>query len=187
MRRYPGLVLVATPCLVAALIVSLLWSPGQPPQDAPHAAVIDATMVAQNRPAPDFELPLLSGSRRLGLSSLRGQVVVVNFWASWCNACRQDAPALRQVAGTYRHGDVAFVGIDHGDESTAARAFLQHNDLDYPNVVDTGDLLRVFGGVGLPMTYVVDRAGRIRYQVTGDIDADHLRAAIDHVLAIRSS
>jgi cytochrome c biogenesis protein CcmG/thiol:disulfide interchange protein DsbE len=185
--RYPGLVLVATPCLVAALIVSLVWSPGGTSGDAPGAAPIDATTVAQDRPAPDFDLPMLAGSRRLRLSSLRGEVVVVNFWASWCDVCQQDVLALRQLVSAQRSGAVAFVGVDHGDVSSAARTFLAHNDLHYPNVIDRVDLLRKFGGIGLPMTYVVDRSGRIRYQVTGSIDADHLRQAIERVSAIRSS
>jgi thiol-disulfide isomerase/thioredoxin len=112
--------------------------------------------------------------------------VVLNFWASWCNVCHQDAPALRRLAGAYRDTDVAFVGVDHGDASATARAFVVRNDLTYPNVVDSGDLLRQYGGIGLPMTYVVDRAGRIRYQMTGSIDPAHLRRAIEHVSALRS-
>jgi cytochrome c biogenesis protein CcmG/thiol:disulfide interchange protein DsbE len=185
-RKYPGLIFVATPCLVAALIVSLVWSPAGSSSRASAVAPIDATTAVQNRPAPEFDLPLLSAPRRLALRSLRGDVVVLNFWASWCNVCHQDAPALRQLAGVYRRAGVAFVGVDHGDVSSTARAFLLHNDLTYPNVIDPGDLLRKYGGIGLPMTYVVDRAGRIRYQITGSIDADHLRQAIEHVSAIRS-
>jgi thiol:disulfide interchange protein len=61
-----------------------------------------------------------------------------------------------------------------------------HNDLTYPTVVDPGDLLRRYGGIGLPMTYVIDRAGRIRYQTTGSIDSDQLRRAIEHAAALRS-
>ena len=186
-RRYPGLVLVATPCLVAAVIVSLVWSPAGTSSQASAGAPADATTAPQDRPAPDFDLPLLSGPRRLALHSLHGNVVVVNFWASWCNVCHQDAPVLRQLAGAYRHADVAFVGVDHGDVSSTARAFVLHNGLTYPNVVDPGDLLRQYGGIGLPMTYVVDRTGRIRYEITGSIDVDDLRRAIDHVSAIRSS
>jgi cytochrome c biogenesis protein CcmG, thiol:disulfide interchange protein DsbE len=185
-RRYPGLVLVATPCLVAALLVSLVWSPTGSSRHASGGAPIDATTAAQDRPAPDFDLPMLSTPRGLALRSLRGEVVVLNFWASWCNVCHQDAPVLRQLAGAYRHAGVAFVGVDHGDVSSTARAFVVRNGLTYPNVVDPGDLLRQYGGIGLPMTYVVDRAGRIRYAITGSIDADHLRRAIEHVSAIRS-
>lgn len=185
-RRYPGLSLVATPCLAAALIVSLVCSPSRPRDGVSNDAPIDATTVAQDRPAPDFDLRLLARPGRLSLRSLRGDVVVVNFWASWCSACQQDASALRELARTYRPTGVAFVGVDHGDMSSAARTFLRHNDLSYPNVIDQADLLRKYGGIGLPMTYVLDRSGRIRYQVTGSIDADHLRQAIDDVRAIRS-
>ena len=186
-RKYPGLILVATPSLVAVLIIGLVWSPAGPSRDAPNTTPIDATSVAQDRPAPDFDLPVLSGTHRLSLRSLRGHVVVLTFWASWCDVCHQDAPVLRQLAGDYRRTDVVFVGIDHGDLSSAARTFVLRNGLSYPNLVDTGDLLRKYGGFGLPMTYVVDRAGSIRYQLTGSIDADHLRRAIDHVSAMRSS
>jgi cytochrome c biogenesis protein CcmG/thiol:disulfide interchange protein DsbE len=164
-----------------------VWSPAGTSSQASAGAPADATTAPQDRPAPDFDLPLLSGPRRLALHSLHGNVVVVNFWASWCNVCHQDAPVLRQLAGAYRHADVAFVGVDHGDVSSTARAFVLHNGLTYPNVVDPGDLLRQYGGIGLPMTYVVDRTGRIRYEITGSIDVDDLRRAIDHVSAIRSS
>jgi cytochrome c biogenesis protein CcmG/thiol:disulfide interchange protein DsbE len=185
-RKYPGLVFVATPCLAAAVIVSLVWSPAGSSGNASATAPVDVTTVAQDRPAPQFDLPLLSGSRRLALHSLRGNVVVLNFWASWCNVCHQDAPVLRRLAGAYRHSDVTFVGVDHGDVSSAARAFVRRNDLTYPTVVDPGDLLRRYGGIGLPMTYVIDRAGRIRYQTTGSIDSDQLRRAIEHAAALRS-
>lgn len=184
-RRYPGLALVALPCMVLALILTVVWSPGGATGDGATATVGAAT-VPQDRAAPQFDLPRLSGSGRLSSASLRGDVVVVNFWASWCRACREDAAAFRQLSRRYSASDVDFVGVDHGDVAAAARAFARRNGLRYPSVVDSGDLLGRFGGVGLPMTYVLDRSGWIRYQLIGTVDAGTLRQAIDRVRARRS-
>lgn len=177
---------MALPCIALALVLTLVWSPGGATGDRGGTATVGATTVAQDRAAPRFDLPRLSGSGRLSSASLRGDVVVVNFWASWCKACRDEAAAFRQLSRQYSASGVDFVGVDHGDAPVAARAFARRNGLRYPSVVDSGDLLARFGGVGLPMTYVLDRGGRIRYELVGTVDAASLRAAIDRVRARRS-
>lgn len=181
-RRHPGLTLVALPCAILATLASLLWFPGAPAGTGPGSLGVAA--VRQNRPAPNFDLPRLSGPRRLSLDSLRGDVVVVNFWASWCAACQREASSLQQLSSRYRGTEVHFVGIDHGDRSSSAREFVRRNGITYPSVVDqSGDLLGKYGTIGIPTTYVIDRGGRIRYQVIGTVDAATLRRCVDRVRA----
>lgn len=183
--RHPGVTFIGLPCLILLIVANVLWfaAPAHR-RDAGGSGPTGIAPIAQNRPAPDFDLPRLSGSGRLALHSLRGRVVVMNFWASWCTACRHEAPALDALAGRYRGTDVAFVGVDHGDEAASARSFVQRYGVTYPSVVDGSDtLLGTYGAVGLPITYVIGRDGRIRYQVIGLVDPGALRRAIDRVRA----
>lgn len=187
MRRHPGYALVAVPCLALALVVDLVWFPGRgdPGTDARFSAAGSAPIV-QNRSAPDFDLPRLSGTGRLSLHTLRGRVVIVNFWASWCSVCRQETDALRELSDHFAGPDVQFVGVDYSDESSSARAFARRTGMSYPSVVDeTGDLLGKYGAAGLPITYVIGRDGRIRYEVIGKIDGAQLAPAIEQVRAER--
>jgi peroxiredoxin len=87
-------------------------------------------------PAPDFELPLLEGDGSLRLSSLRGRVVVVNFWASWCAPCRLEAPDLQAAWEDYRDRDVRFLGVDELDDRYAAQGFVREFGITYPRVFD---------------------------------------------------
>jgi thiol-disulfide isomerase/thioredoxin len=182
-RRHPGFTLVALPCVVLVVVATLLWSPGTPGSTAPSRSRSNGvTPQAQNRAAPAFDLPRLFGPARLSLASLRGHVVVLNFWASWCTACRHEVPALQHLYRHYRGTGVDFIGIDHGDQASAGRAFARGHGMTYPSVIDdSGDLLAKYGPIGLPTTYVIDRTGRIRYQVIGTLDPGALRKAVDRV------
>lgn len=78
----------------------------------------------ENTTAPDFELPSLQGGPPIALSSFRGHVLVLNFWASWCGPCRREAPGLRRVARGYWEQGVRFLGVDYRDDEAAGRAFV---------------------------------------------------------------
>ncbi|HET6876165.1 MAG TPA: redoxin domain-containing protein [Jatrophihabitans sp.] len=188
-RRHPGVMLVALPCLVLLLVVGLVWSPRTPSSPAPgDGSETGLVPVADDRPAPDFDLPLLSGAGSLSLRSLRGHVVVVNFWASWCRACAQEVPAMESLFRHYQHAGVDFVGIDHGDRRASALAFAENHGMGYPSVVDhDGEVLGAYGAVGLPTTYVINRAGRIRYEAIGSVDVAALRRSVDLVRAGRAA
>lgn len=134
-------------------------------------------------PRRSFDLPQLSGPGRLSLQSLRGDIVVVNFWASWCTVCQREVPALQALSRHYAGKDVGFVGVDHGDKRSSARRFAQRQGMSYPSVVDeSGELLGKYGPVGLPTTYVIGRDGRIRFQVIGAIDRQALRRCVDRLV-----
>jgi cytochrome c biogenesis protein CcmG/thiol:disulfide interchange protein DsbE len=143
-----------------------------------------AEPVAVDAPAPDFELELLSGEGTLRLSDLRGKVVVLNFWASWCSPCRLEAPDLQAAWVDYRDLGVRFLGADELDDRFAARGFVEEFGITYPSVFDpSGSLADDFGFIGLPATYVIDERGRLAFRFQGFIDGATLRSALDDVLA----
>ena len=111
--------------------------------------------------APDFELQTLEGEV-LSLASLRGQVVVLNFWASWCLPCAAEAPELEAIWRDYRERGVTLVGIAYTDTRPAAAAYIDRFDISYPNGMDQADRIsRRYRLAGVPETLVIDRQGRI--------------------------
>jgi cytochrome c biogenesis protein CcmG/thiol:disulfide interchange protein DsbE len=129
--------------------------------------------------APDFTLALLDGSD-VTLSDLRGQVVVLNFWASWCSPCRREAPALQRVWETYQDRDVAFVGVTYRDAKDASLAFIQEYGLTYPNGLDEqGQISDDYGVTAVPETYVIDREGRVAWFQIGEVQAETLARQVE--------
>jgi cytochrome c biogenesis protein CcmG, thiol:disulfide interchange protein DsbE len=112
--------------------------------------------------APDFTLPRLDGTGSLRLASLRGKAVVVNFWASWCVPCKDEAPLLEAAAKRYRDGSVVVVGVDAQDLSGDARRFVRRYGVSYETVHDgPGATLAHYGVSGFPETWFVDRRGNV--------------------------
>jgi cytochrome c biogenesis protein CcmG/thiol:disulfide interchange protein DsbE len=134
-------------------------------------------------PAPNFNLARLDGGGKLSLASLRGKVVVINFWASDCLPCKQEMPRLEAAARQYA-GKAAFVGIDIADARGPARAFVKRYGATYsvvfdPNAVTAGP----YGIVGTPQTFFVDRRGRlIPPHVLGPASAKALTDGISRAL-----
>ena len=113
--------------------------------------------------APAFSLPRLAGSGDLSLRSLRGKTVVLNFFASWCHPCKREAPELESVWRRYRADGLVVLGVDSGDARGSARSFLNAHGVTYPIVFDPGETLALgrYALPGLPVTYVINPAGRI--------------------------
>ncbi len=132
--------------------------------------------------APDLALASFDGGR-IALAELRGRVVVVNFWASWCVPCREEAPALEATWRRYRERGVAFVGVNVQDREAAARAFIAEHGKTYPNGPDTSDAVAIAYGVyGVPETFVLDRTGWVRHKHIGAVTRDVLEREIDRLL-----
>ncbi|MHA6631407.1 TlpA family protein disulfide reductase [Pseudonocardia sichuanensis] len=147
--------------------------------------LVDSPLIG--RPAPDVVLPELQGPGQVSLAGLRGQIVVVNFWASWCVACREEHPALLAVAEQYRDAGVTFVGIDYQDGKESAVAFLDEMGRggdNYLYVSDVGSRAALeFGLFGVPETFVLDRSGTIVAKIAGPSTYPLLAGALDAVLA----
>jgi cytochrome c biogenesis protein CcmG/thiol:disulfide interchange protein DsbE len=133
--------------------------------------------------APDFSLSLLDGDQ-ISLKELRGQVVVLNFWASWCGPCRLEAPVLEQVWQDYAGGAVVFVGIAHNDVPQRAQDFVEGYGMTFPNGLDiTGQVARTYGLTGVPETIVIDGEGVVQaYHRGAIVGAGDLESMIEEAL-----
>lgn len=137
--------------------------------------------------APNFSLERLNGDGKLTLSDLRGKVVAVNFWASWCNPCQQESPYLEQTWMRYRDKGFVVLGVDANDFRSDARGFLRRHGLTYPTVYDgPGSTLQRYGVTGFPETYVVDRKGHVVEAFVGAIasgaDRQRLQESVQEAL-----
>lgn len=121
------------------------------------------------RPAPPLTLTLFNGSK-MSLQELRGKVVFVNFWASWCPPCREEARELEAAWQRFKDQDIVFVGVDIQDTESAALAFVKEFGLTYPNGRDaTGKMAIDYGVWGIPETFFIDPTGRIAYKHVGTL------------------
>ena len=144
------------------------------------SAVVYAT---GHRPlAPEFTGTTLTGSQ-LSFSAYRGQVVVLNFWGSWCVPCREEASTLAAVAARYQPSGVSFLGVDVRDTAASARAFARSFHITYPSVSDPGsaitlDFTAVVPIAGTPTTLVIDRTGHVAGAVFGTVTYPELTAIL---------
>jgi cytochrome c biogenesis protein CcmG/thiol:disulfide interchange protein DsbE len=139
--------------------------------------------------APEFAHERLDRDGSLALSSLAGKAVVLNFWASWCVPCKEEAPFLEQIWREHRERGLVVVGYDAKDFRRDARRFAERFGLTFPIVFDgPGDSLEEWGVTGFPETFVLDRQGRIVRAFVGDVTSDEdkreLREAIDRALEV---
>ena len=135
------------------------------------------------RPAAAFTLTGFDGAP-VTLAALRGKVVVVNFWASWCNpACYDEAPVLEQAWRSYRDRGVIVVGVDIQDTAEAAQAFIQRFGLSFANAPDPqGKVAVEYGVYGVPETFFVARDGTIRAKHVGALTDTAIREKLDPLL-----
>ena len=136
--------------------------------------------------APDFDLTTFDG-QPLTLSELKGKVVVVNFWATWCLECKKEASDLEQAWRDYQEKGVQFVGIDYLDQAPLNQEYLDRYDITYPNAPDLqGRAYQAYGVQGLPETFVIDQNGAVRKVFIGAATRDDLAFEIDKLLAEKS-
>jgi cytochrome c biogenesis protein CcmG/thiol:disulfide interchange protein DsbE len=158
--------------LVVGLLALLIWKVAQGSQNEAKIG----------KPAPDFTLGRLDRPGSLQLSSLRGKVVVLNFWASWCEPCKLEAPDLVAAAKKW-NGRVVVLGVDVNDSSHAARRFMRTRGIDYPVVHDNGNVtIPKYGLTGYPETFFIDRRGRVVRHVISQVNAGDLRQGIEEAL-----
>ncbi len=169
----PGIIIFAIIGFGALLITGLIIK--EPLTGASGAARV-------NQPAADFTLPLLGGGE-VTFSSLRGKPVVINFWASWCPPCRDEAPILEKVWQSYQDKGVTFIGVDIQDTEEAALAYLKEFEITYPNGRDIDGRITIDYGVsGIPITFFINREGLIISRWVGAVDEALLVARIEELL-----
>jgi len=167
-----------TPWNLVGLVI-LVWAG---PRLLPHVGAVIG--VETRSRVPRYELTALDGTR-LTPDALRGKVVLINFWATWCLPCRVEMPLLQRMAERHREAGLVVVGlsVDRGSEQSV-RAFLRERGVTYPVAVVGPDVERAFGGVrGYPTSMLMDRSGVIRHVVIGPLAAASLEPAVRRLLA----
>ncbi len=181
MRRFllPGLVAAAAVALVALLVFGI--------ESEGVSGSLDAALAKGIRlQAPDANvaLPVLGTGRTETLAQLKGKVVVLNLFASWCDPCKAEAPILEQVQRAIHGQNATVLGVTYLDTTTDSEHFVRQEHINYPVVRDvSGNFARAWGADGIPETFVIDRAGRVaavrRYQLAGK----WLQESVDRVLS----
>ena len=172
---------IATLALVTLAALTLAsCGRDQPPIVGTETVTADA-----REPAPAIAGTTLDGEQ-LDVADLRGRVVVLNSWASWCAPCRDEVPDFVSLAEGANPDDVAVVGLNVTDDPFAAQSFVDEFGVPYPSIVDEdGAILRTIPGVppsSLPSTVILDREGRIAARIVGGTDAMELGTLIGAVL-----
>lgn len=173
--------------LVAVVAAALLASTGggnDAPGDPTETRLVP---VEQRSPAPSLAVPLLEEDDTLSLDELRGEVVVVNFWASWCGPCRREQPELNDAHDQLSDAGVTFLGVAVNDAVANAQAHWREFAPPYRSVVDRdASYAAGFGGIApsaLPTTLVVDREGRVAARIFGETDADEVVRVTRRIVA----
>ncbi len=166
---------------VAALVGLLVYGVAAKSEDK----TIDEAVAKGERPAaPSMSLPVLGGSGQQSLADLRGKVVVLNFWASWCDPCKDEAPELERAQQRLAaSGDGTVLGVTFRDLTKDSQRFVKDFGLTYPSIRDVdGELAKEYGTRALPETFVIDRDGRIVGVSRGTVNRAFLDAKIDEAL-----
>lgn len=139
----------------------------------------------KDRKAPDFSLPLFDQFEQdqLALADLRGKVVVVNFWASWCVECYKEAALLEQAWQDYKDRGVMFVGVDYLDTDKEGLAYMAKYGITYPSGPDLGSKIsKDYAITGVPETFFIDQEGNIAHVQIGPIERDQLYGLLDRLV-----
>lgn len=133
--------------------------------------------------APDPTLPRLDGQGEESLANYRGRWVLVNFWASWCVPCKEEAPTLERFQGERGGRDFTVLGIDSRDLSGDGRAFAKRYGLDYPQLRDgNGDAAHEYGTTGVPENFLVGPNGKVRWLTHGPVTTEYLEKYVAPLL-----
>ena len=155
--------------IIVFLMVAMVGIGGAAAQDI--LPVAKYKVIKLGELAPDFQLQDLNG-RLVTLSELRGKVVLLNFWATWCGPCRVEMPAMEHLYQTFSRKDFEILAVSTDAQGVAiTRPFQQENRLTFPILHDTDYRIGlIYGARSLPMTFMVDRQGVVRHQIFGARD-----------------
>jgi len=168
--------LVAAAALIGLLIYGVV-------SKEPDQGLDRAVLRGERPPAPALTLPGLGGGESQTLAAYRGQVVLVNYWASWCPPCREESPLLERMHQRMKRQGGTVLGVDVLDATSDAQAFIREKGLTYPMLKDAeGVTPASFGIVGYPESFLIDRQGRIAAIERGPIDETYFDRAVKPLL-----
>lgn len=173
MKRYGALMLPLALAACSHAAGGSAASSTQPQQPVTAAAV--------GKPAPDFTEPLAEGGT-LAMTSLKGKAVYLNFFASWCPPCNEEATDINAVSRQYAKQGLDVVGVDVLENAKKARSFIDEHHLTYPAVVDDGALRDAYNIDGMPEHVFIDRSGIVRKIVVGELTKAQMEADVKSVL-----
>jgi cytochrome c biogenesis protein CcmG/thiol:disulfide interchange protein DsbE len=161
---------------VAGLIGLLIYGVAS---ESPDSSIDEAVLRGERERAPDIELPPLGGGPNRSLDDWRGKVVVLNYWASWCEPCREESPLLERWHRRLSKRNATVLGIDVLDVTSDAEDFIEEFSLTYPHLRDQdGSTQEEFGVIAYPETFVIDREGRIVATRRGPVDEQFMRESV---------
>lgn len=182
MRRsaVPALLGLLAVALIVVLAIAMTRTSDDDQRSQSLSAQIEAGKVVP-APGADDKRPLLIGDGEKSLSDFRGQIVVLNFWASWCDPCKQEAPVLDRVHQRLQKDGIGTVlGVTYQDDPVKSRAFMKKYGATYPSLQDPGRVLsQQFGASQMPETFVIDREGRIRAIAYGAVTDKFMDGALE--------
>lgn len=142
---------------------------------------------AERTLAPDFSLPDLAG-KQLDLSAYRGKVVLLDFWATWCDPCREEIPRFVDLQNKYRDQGLQIIGVSMDDGPEPVRDFYRHFQMNYPVVMGNAKIGELYGGVlGLPIAFLIGRDGRIYARHIGATDISVFEKEVANLLSTTKS
>jgi cytochrome c biogenesis protein CcmG, thiol:disulfide interchange protein DsbE len=170
--------------LVAGLLLAVLGRDSKSDGSKRRGAVTAAGVAEVGSPAPDFVLPALDGSSDLRLADFRGRPVIVNFWASWCNPCRDEFPLLKKALREHEADRLAMIGVTYQDIPDDSRAFVKRMTASWPQGTDeSGSVAKAYGVRGIPQTFFVRSDGTIAARVFGITTQEKLDEPLGRLLA----
>ena len=179
-----NLIIIASVLPIAAFFALLVWAVAERGGMAGGFAVNDTFGEAsvKHRPAPDFTAQTVDG-KTVRLSDLKGRVVMLDFWTSWCPPCRREAPTLAEVYREYQGKNVEFIGVAIWDDPEDVSRFVESFDISYPNLVDARGRIGIsYGVIGIPEKFFIDPNGDVVRKLVGPIESETLRDALDALL-----